>query len=165
MLNLAVGDAVVYGRHGAGTVKTCESRRVRGEDETVVVVALAGGLSVQLPLALAREQLRPIVGEAEIAAIEQVLGTPQPLSGDSWLKRRREAQAKLGDAIGLAEIIRDGNVRDTAPGRASGSRLAPSERELVRRARMLLAAEIAVSRGVSVGVAEAWIDGQLIERR
>lgn len=161
MLNLAVGDVVVYGAHGAGTVEAREMRSVNGDEQAVVVIALARGLSVQLPLALAREQLRALVDEAGIATIGEVLRRSPPVSGDSWLKRRREAQAKLGDAIGLAEVIRDGSVRDAAPARGSGSRLAPSERELVRRARALLTAEIALARDVAIGDAEAWVERQL----
>jgi len=161
VVKLAVGDVVVYGAHGAGTVETREARSVDGELQTVVVVALAGGLSVQLPLPLAQERLRALVDEHGLAAVEQVLRDAPPSSGESWLKRRRAALAKLDDAIGLAEIIRDGHVRETTPARGFGSRLAPSERELVRRARGLLTSEIALSRNVSVSDAEAWLDRQL----
>jgi CarD family transcriptional regulator len=163
MLNLAVGDVVVYGAHGAGTVEAREMRSVNGDEQAVVVVSLAGNLSVQLPLALARKQLRSLVDEAGIVTIGKVLRESPPVSGDSWLKRSREAQAKLGDAIGLAEVIRDGSVRDAASVR--GSRLAPSERELVRRARALLTAEIALARDVPIGDAEAWVDRQLAPSR
>lgn len=165
ILNLAVGDVVVYGAHGAGTVETCETRSVNGDEQAVVVIAFAGSLSVQLPLALARKQLRSLVDEAAIATIGKVLRESPPVSGDSWLKRCRAAQAKLGDAIGLAEVIRDGSVRDAASQRGSGSRLAPSERELVRRARALLTAEIALARDVPIGDAEAWVDRQLAPSR
>ena len=161
IMDLAVGDVVVYGAHGAGTVEARETRRIDGRQQSIVVLAFAGGLSVQLPLAVAQGQLRPIVNEADVATIEQILGATRPISKESWLKRRRPAQAKLGDAIGLAEIIRDGNVRETAPGRKLGSRLAPGERELVHRARVLLATEIAMARDVTVGGGEAWIDQQL----
>lgn len=165
MLNLAVGDVVVYGAHGAGIVAAREMRSVNGDDQAVVVIALAGSLSVQLPLALARAQLRALVDETGIATIRKVLRDSPPVSGDSWLKRSRAAQGKLGDAIGLAEVVRDGSVRDAASLRGSGSRLAPSERELVRRARALLTAEIALARDVPIGDAEAWIDRQLAPSR
>lgn len=161
MVNLAVGDLVVYGAHGAGTVEACETRSVLGEQRTVVVVALAGGLSVQLPLALAREQLRPLLDEAGIATIERVLRDRPPPSGDSWLKRRRDARAKLGHSIGLAEIIRDSSIRDAAPARGGRARLSPSERDLLRRARVLLTTEIALARDVPIEDAETWIERQL----
>jgi CarD family transcriptional regulator len=161
MLNLAVGDVVVYGAHGAGTVEARETRSVHGQQQTVVIVALAGGLSVQLPLTLAQEQLRPVIDEAGIATVGRVLCAEPSLSPDSWLKRRRDAEAKLRDAIGLAEIIRDGNVRETAPARGPVTQLSPGERELVRRARDLLTNEIALARDVPVGDVGAWIDGHL----
>jgi CarD family transcriptional regulator, regulator of rRNA transcription len=161
VVKLAVGDVVVYGAHGAGTVETRETRSVHGELQTVVVVALAGGLRAQLPLALAQEQLRALVDEDGLSTVEQVLHDSPPSSGESWLKRRREALAKLGDTIGLAEIIRDGHVRESAPARGFGSRLAPSERELVQRARGLLTSEIALARNVPVADAEAWLDRHL----
>jgi len=160
-LNLTVGDVVVYGAHGAGSVVARETRKVEGEEQTVVMIALAAGLSVQLPLELAQEQLRPIVDETDIAVIKEVLHATRPISDDSWLKRRRDAEAKLRDAIGLAEVIRDGNAREAAPARGSGSRLSPGERELVRRARDLLTREIALARDVRVAEADAWLDRQL----
>jgi len=161
VVKLAVGDVVVYGAHGAGTVETRETRSVHGELQTTVVVALAGGLRVHLPLALAQEQLRALVDEAGLASVEQVLRDAPTRSGESWLKRRREALAKLGDTIGLAEVIRDGHIRETAPARGLGSGLAPSEHELVRRARGLLTSEIALARNVPVADAEDWLDRQL----
>jgi RNA polymerase-interacting CarD/CdnL/TRCF family regulator len=138
-----------------------ETRAVDGEQETVVVIALAAGLSVQLPLKLAQEQLRPIIDEAGIAILQDVLRAPPPISRDSWLKGRRDAEAELREAIGLAEIIWDGNARETGSSRGSGSHLSPGERELVRRARQLLANEIALACGVAVEEASAWLDAQL----
>lgn len=160
MVNLAVGDLVVYGAHGPGTVEAREKRSVLGEERTVIVVALAGGLSVQLPLALAKEQLRPLLDEAGIATLEQVLRDRPPPSGDSWLKRHRDGQAKLGHSVGLAEIIRDSSIREAAPPRG-GARLSPSERELLRRARVLLTTEIALARHVPIEEAETWLEQQL----
>jgi CarD family transcriptional regulator len=160
-LKLAVGDIVAYGSHGAGPVVARETRTVGGEQQTVIVVALAAGLSVQLPLSLAEEQLRPIVDEADIANIREVLRAARTVNDDSWLKRRREAEAKLGDPVGLAEIVRDGDERVSAPVRGQTARLSPSERELVRRARELLTQEIALSRDVEPAEASGWIDEQL----
>ena len=164
-MKLAVGDLVVYGSHGAGPVVARETRTVEGEQQTIIVVALAAGLTVQLPLALAQQQLRPIVDETDIATIQGVLRAERTVSDDSWLKRRRGAEAKLGDPVGLAEIVRDGDARVTAPVRGLTSRLSPSERELVRRARELLTHEIALSRDVEPAEASGWIDEQLAVTR
>ena len=60
-VKLAVGDAVVYAAYGVGFVAVRERRLVLGVEKDVVVIELAGGLSVTLPVARAREQLRPPV--------------------------------------------------------------------------------------------------------
>jgi CarD family transcriptional regulator, regulator of rRNA transcription len=151
-VKLAVGEMVVYGAHGAGPITAREIRDVGGEDHEVIVLALAGGLSVELPLARAEELLRPLVDAEEIARLRGVLRSDAALDPDPWLKRQRAARAKLGTAAGLAEILSEGAQREA---------LSPGERELVRRARDLLAGEIALARGEDTSTASAWIDEQL----
>ena len=151
-MKLAIGDLVVYGAHGAGPITAHVTREVCGEQQPVLVLALAQGLSVELPLARADELLRPLADAEEIARLAVVLRSDAALDLDPWLKRQRAARAKLGTAVGLAQIVRDGAQRGS---------LSPSERELVRRARDLLAGEIALSRGEDTSTACAWIDEQL----
>lgn len=151
-MKLALGDTVVYGAHGAGPITARETRNAGGEQHVVIVLSLADGLSVELPLARAEELLRPLADADEIARVGVVLRSEAALSLDPWLKRQRAARAKLGTAAGLAEILSEGAQRRS---------LSPSERELVRRAKNLLAGEIALSRGEDSGTASAWIDEQL----
>lgn len=158
-MSLTVGEAVVYGAHGAGLVEAREARDVGGEPGVVVVLALSRGLSVQLPLDKAEELLRPVADEAELTRLQKVLTADAEPSSESWLRRQREAHAKLGSALGLAEILRDGTDRED--GQSPRSNLSPSERELFRRARELLTNEIALSRGVETSEASGWIDDQL----
>jgi CarD family transcriptional regulator len=156
VVRLAVGDMVVYGSHGAGYVAARERR--------VVVLALAGGLSVELPMERARELLRPLASEADMSRVEKTLGADHAVSGDPWLKRRRDSQAKLtgGDPIELAEIIRDSAHREwMLPATGTKSRLSLGEKELFVKARQLLSNEIALARGVELAEANAWIDEQL----
>ena len=154
-MKLAIGDLVVYGAHGAGPITARETREVRGEKQLVLVLALAQGLSVELPLARADELLRPLADAEEIARLAVVLRSDAALDLDPWLKRQRAARAKLGTAVGLAEIVSDGAQRGS---------LSPSERLLVRRAKDLLAGEIALSRGEDTSTACAWIDAQIARR-
>jgi CarD family transcriptional regulator, regulator of rRNA transcription len=151
-MKLGIGDMVVYGAHGAGPITAREIRDVRGEQGVVIVLALADGLSVELPLARAEELLRPLADAEEIARLGDVLRSDAEIDLDPWLKRQRAARARLGTAVGLAEILSEGAQR---------SSLAPGERELVRRAKALLAGEIALSRGEDTSTASAWIDEQL----
>jgi CarD family transcriptional regulator, regulator of rRNA transcription len=164
VVRLAVGDMVVYASHGAGYVAARERRVVLGRRQEVVVLALAGGLSVELPMERARELLRPLASEADMFRVQKALGADHAVSGDPWLKRRRDSQAKLigGDPIELAEIIRDSVHREwTLPAKGTKSQLSPGERELFVKARELLSNEIALARGVEPAEADAWIDEQL----
>jgi RNA polymerase-interacting CarD/CdnL/TRCF family regulator len=151
-MELAIGDVVVYGTHGAGPITARELRQVRGEEQMVVVLALAQGLSVELPLARAEELLRPVADAKEIARIRGVLRSDTAIDADPWLKRQRAAREKLRTALGLAEVVSKGTQRGS---------LSPGERELVRHAKDLLAVEIALSRGEETSTASAWIDEQL----
>jgi len=152
---------VVYASHGAGHVAARERRVVLGKRQEVIVLALAGGLSVELPMERAHELLRPLASEADMSRVQKTLGADHAVSRDPWLKRRRDSQAKLtgGDPIELAEIIRDSARREwTLPAKGM---LSPGERELFVKARQLLSNEIALARGVEPAEANAWIDEQL----
>jgi CarD family transcriptional regulator len=151
---------VVYASHGAGHVAARERRVVLGKRQEVIVLALAGGLSVELPMERAHELLRPLASEADMSRVQKTLGADHGANRDPWLKRRRDSQAKLtgGDPIELAEIIRDSANRQST---LRATQLSPSERDLFVKARQLLSTEIALARGVEPAEANAWIDEQL----
>jgi CarD family transcriptional regulator len=156
-MRLAVGDAVVYGAHGAGSITARATREV-GERQEVIVLALSGGLSVELPLFRAQELLRPVADESEIQRVQRVLSADAVPNSDSWVKRQQELQTKLGSTLGLAEIVRDGTSREAA---RRPSELSASESALLTKARELLTTEVALSRGVERAEASGWIDAQL----
>ncbi len=111
---------------------------VLGAEQEIVVLELADGLSVTLPLQLARELLRPLLGEAGLRRVQQTLREDGALSGDVWVKRMKQVQAKMrgGDPLELAEIVRDGARRErrlTANG--TNSKLSISEKRLCVKAR------------------------------
>jgi CarD family transcriptional regulator len=166
-VKLAVGDVLVYPAHGAGRVAARETRVVLGAEQEVVVLELADGLSVTLPLQLARELLRPLVSEAGLSRVQETLREDGAPSGDVWLKRMKQAQAKLrgGDPLELAEIVRDGARRQrrlTASG--TNSKLSLGEKGLCVQARQRLSGEIGLARGLERAEADAWIDEQLVSR-
>ena len=68
----------------------------------------------------------------------------------------------LGEAVGLAEVVRDGVRRqDKSAVRGGPAQLSLSERQLYLKARKLLADEIGASRGIEPAEADAWIAVQL----
>ena len=163
-MRLAVGTVVAYPPHGVGRIAIRETRAVLGVEQEVVVIELADGLSVMLPLERARALLRPLVTEAGLRRVRETLREDCALSEEIWSKRLKQVQEKLrsGDPEELAEIIRDGVRRDQALN-ASGanSKLSLSERALFVKARELLSGEIGLARGLDPAEANAWIDEQL----
>ena len=163
-MRLAVGDMIVYRSHGAGRVAARETRVVHGTRHDVVVLALAGGLRVELPLERAHELLRPLSSESDLSRVQEALGADHDVSGETWVKRQRESLANIadGDPIGLADIIRNSARREaTRSAKGAKVQLSPSERELATKARRLLATEIAFVRGVEPEEADTWIDRHL----
>jgi CarD family transcriptional regulator len=163
-VKLAVGDVAVYPALGAGRVAAREKRVVLGAEREVVVLALADGLSVTLPLQLAYELLRPLVSEAGLSRVQETLREDGALSGDVWVKRLRQVQAKLrgGDPLQLAEIVRDGARRErTLTANGTNSKLSISEKAFCVKARQRLSGEIGLARGLDRAEVDAWINEQL----
>jgi CarD family transcriptional regulator len=161
-MRLAVGDAVVYTRHGVGRVAGREQKLVLGLQRECVLLDLADGLRVTLPIEQARERLRAVVSEADLRRLERTLREDAGPPDGPWTKRMREGQAKLasGGALELAEIVRDGIERDR-PSASGSSQLSVAERQLYAQARQLLTQEISVARGVEPAEADAWIEAQV----
>ena len=163
-MKLAAGDAVVYAAHGVGRVVAREQRTILGVEQEVVVLELATGLRVTLPLERARERLRPLVSEADVRRVQQRLHEDGAASEGGWLKRLKQGQAKLasGDPLELAEMVRDGIRRNGSPGgKGATPRLSESERRLYVQARQLLSREIGSARGLEQADADAWIEEQV----
>jgi RNA polymerase-interacting CarD/CdnL/TRCF family regulator len=106
-----------------------------------------------------------LVSEAGLHRIQETLREDGALSGDVWLKRLKQVQAKLrgGDPLELAEIVRDGARRERTPtANGTASKLSISEKGLCVKARQRLSGEIGLARGLDPAEADAWIDEQLV---
>ena len=163
-VKLAVGDVVVYPSQGVGPVVAREKRVVLGVAREVVVLDLADGLAVTLPVELARKVLRPLLSEADLHLVQKTLSEDHALSEDVWLKRRKDTQVKMagGDPLGLAEVVRDGALRERRlQAKGNGSQLSAGERAIYLKARRLLSGEIGLAHGLEPLEADAWIDRQL----
>ena len=164
VVKLSVGDIVVYGTHGIGRIAARKSVRMGGEVQDVVVLELEDELTVTLTVDRAQEQLRPLASDADLTHIRNALREDRAVSGDPWLTRKRDTVAKLtaGNPIALAEIVRDGALRERElKARKKPAQLSPGEKELYLKAWHLLADEIARVRDLGPEEVDAWIDEQL----
>jgi RNA polymerase-interacting CarD/CdnL/TRCF family regulator len=162
LLSFAVGDAVVYASHGIGRIESTHPAE-RALPERITLL-FESGLRVTLPLDRARGALRSLSGEPALDGVRDALRADVPPSIEPWSRRHRLAQAKLAEGAvdGLAEIVRDGLQRERRLAATSSRRSgAPLDDELYRRARKLLAAEIAECRGIDPEAADAWICRQV----
>jgi RNA polymerase-interacting CarD/CdnL/TRCF family regulator len=157
-LDLRVGAVVVYGEHGVGRVT---QRSDKGSSGGTVVVEFASDLSVTLPIDRAVLCLRSLASAVELARVEDALRARDTVVEKSWQVRTKTTRTKIasGEAVGLAEVVRDAVGRERQL--AAGSGLSSYERELYLKARRLLAAELGVATGTDEAQAEAWIEVQL----
>jgi CarD family transcriptional regulator, regulator of rRNA transcription len=150
-VELVVGDMVVYGNYGVGSIVAREERTALGTTREVVVVEFGeDGLTVSLPL--------------ELRGVRRALRDDSELSVDPWLSRRRHALDKLtrGGPVELAEIVSEGAQRERLRSAAGTKpKLSSGELEIFTRARSLLSTEIALALGIQPAAADGWIDEQL----
>jgi CarD family transcriptional regulator len=159
LLRLTVGDLIVYGFHGVGLIAASEG----GKGKATIVIEFTSGLRVTLPVTRARERLRALSNESDLARVVQILGADESSIEPQWSKRFRATQEKItaGRVTGLAEVVRDGAHRERRQTIRSGSTQSPAERELYARARRLLAEEVGAARGIDVLAADNWIAEQI----
>jgi RNA polymerase-interacting CarD/CdnL/TRCF family regulator len=163
-MKLAVGDTVVYGKHGIGRVVARKKQVVGGAASELVVLELGDGLTVTLPLERACAQLRPVASKTELKHVRETLREEQNLSFDPWLSRRRATMEKLaaGRLTDLAEIVSEGAQRERIRVEAgSPPRLPTAERDVFVKARELLAGEISIALSLQPEAADRWIEEQL----
>ena len=155
-----VGDSIVCAPYGVGLIVAREQRDVAGTQCDCVVVDLAAGLRVTLPVREAAGRLRPVADGAELERVGATLAARCEERNGSWTRRIRETTAKFarGRPGDLAEIVRDGaGHRSAVP-----VRLSDSERRVYLQARELLVREICSARGVDADEADRWIDAQIL---
>lgn len=144
---LAVGAPVRYQGFGSGRVLRVGPGELAGEACTLAVIRLwPGEMTVKLPLERADEKLKPVSSTAEIARLLALIDDEGEPLADSWPDRERAGKRRLrkGGPTDWASLL-----RDYATAVRTGLGICGSDRELVRAAIELLAAEYAASTGLS----------------
>ncbi|MGF1472306.1 MAG: CarD family transcriptional regulator [Rubrobacteraceae bacterium] len=153
----AEGDIVVYPNHGAGCVSGIEEKTVLGEERRYYVIYIKDtGLTLSIP-ANGDSGLRYCANEAGVAGALSVLGSGAVEMPANWNHRLKHNQKKLreGDITQVAEVVRDLSAYSKDHGLSTG------ERNMLMKARQILASEIALVRETNAREAETLVDGAL----
>ena len=151
------GDLVVYPNHGAGRVAGIEEKTILGEVRRYYVVYLPDTeLMLSVP-ADGDSGLRACAGEESVAKAIALLGenvTEMPSNWNHRLKHNRE-KIKSGEIEQVAEVVRNLSAHSVESGLSTG------ERNMLLKARQILASEVALSRGIETADAEKLVDDAL----
>jgi CarD family transcriptional regulator len=154
-----VGDKVVYPHHGAGTVVKREKREVQGaKREYLTIKILHNDMTVNVPTENADAVgLRKVIDEQMVNKVLKALtggGTQMP---KNWNRRYKHNSDKMktGDIFELAEVVRNLSLRDHEKGLSTG------EKQMLVKAKKILASELMYAKDMDEDEAAEWLDGVL----
>lgn len=156
MLQLQVGERVVYPNQGLCTVTDIKIEEIAGQKLTFVSLVFSEtGAKVKVPAEkLAKNGVRRVANADDAKAVLDYLRSQTPAPSTNWKIRAKENGDLLakGALVDLAKVLK--NHYDVAGLHA----LPPKEREQYNDARDLLVAELAVALQVQEAEAEDLID-------
>ena len=141
--DVLVGETVVYPHHGAALIEAIETRVIKGEEKTYLVLKVAqGDLTVRVPAEnVDLVGVRDVVDSAGLDRVFNVLRQPYTEEPTNWSRRYKANLEKLasGDVIKVAEVVRDLYRRDLDRGLSAG------EKRMLAKAKQILISELALA--------------------
>jgi CarD family transcriptional regulator len=151
-----VGETVVYPHHGAAKIEAIETRVIKGEEKTYLVLKVAqGDLTLRVPEdSVELVGVRDVVGREGLDKVFEVLRAPHTEEPTNWSRRYKANLEKLasGDVNKVAEVVRDLWRRDKERGLSAG------EKRMLSKARQVLVSELALAEGTNEDKAEVLLD-------
>jgi CarD family transcriptional regulator len=142
-MTFKVGETVVYPHHGAALIEAIETRTIKGEEKTYLVLKVAqGDLTVRVPADnVDLVGVRDVVDSAGLDRVFNVLRQPYTEEPTNWSRRYKANLEKLasGDVIKVAEVVRDLSRRDLDRGLSAG------EKRMLAKAKQSLVSELALA--------------------
>jgi CarD family transcriptional regulator len=142
-MTFKVGETVVYPHHGAALIEAIETRVIKGEEKTYLVLKVAqGDLTVRVPADnVDLVGVRDVVDSAGLDRVFSVLRQPYTEEPTNWSRRYKANLEKLasGDVIKVAEVVRDLYRRDLDRGLSAG------ENRMLAKAKQILVSELALA--------------------
>ena len=162
-MTFKVGDTVVYPHHGAARIEEIETRSIKGEQKSYLVLKVdKGDLTVRVPADNAElVGVRDVVGQEGLEKVFEVLRAPYTEEPTNWSRRYKANLEKLasGDVNKVAEVVRDLWRRDKERGLSAG------EKRMLAKARQILISELTFAYDLTEEKTEAMIDKVLAESR
>jgi len=145
-MTFQVGEKVVYPNHGVGTIENISSRSFGVQSERFYLLRLSyNSLTVMVPFSHVEQVgLRKVTRNGEIARMLGFLACGECKCSSDWKDRFKENSAKMqsGSLLEIAEVLKSLSAIQ------SHKSLSFREKKMLDRARVMIVAELATSRGV-----------------
>lgn len=155
-----VGDKVVYPHQGAGQIIKKEQRDVGGtKREYLTIQILHDDMTVMVPRDSADRVLRKVINGKEVDEVIAILRQDETKMPKNWNQRFKNNRERLkkDDIFELAEVVRGLSLREQEKG------LSTREKQMLNRAKKILASELMYARGLAEDEADNFLDGVLRE--
>jgi CarD family transcriptional regulator len=156
------GDKAFFPAQGVGVIRGVESQDIGGfKQEFYVVQVISSGATLMIPTtgpAAERSGMRHLISEKEIENVFKILKRPKKVNVTTWNRRYREYNEKLrtGEPKDVAEVLRDlYTLRGTKD-------LSFGEKNMLEKARSLIAEEISESRRAEMKSIEEQLDNVMV---
>jgi CarD family transcriptional regulator len=157
----SVGETIVYPQHGAGQILGIVEQEFLGAPRRFYNIRiLHNEMMVMVPVDGAHEAgLREVMPERMVDVVLGVLRDDPTKMPKDWNRRIRHNKEKIksGDALEIADVLRNLALRQHEKGLSTG------ERQMYGKARRMLASEMMCAKHVEEDDALRLLDGVLAE--
>jgi CarD family transcriptional regulator len=141
------GDMAVYPAHGVGVIKSIESQKVAGINQTFYVLEILGNsMRIMIPTASSEHVgLRSVVNKKEASEVLKILKDRAiEIDSQTWNRRYREYMEKIktGSIFEVAAVLRDLFLL------SADKDLSYGERKMLDTAKSLLVKELSIAQEV-----------------
>lgn len=160
-MRFSTGQVVVHPHHGPATVAGTFSRTIKAAQvHYVQLVVERKDLELSVPLEKAKELgIRPLMSAKQVGRLFDRLVAKSGHQESQWSRRIKHNVDRLnsGNALTIAELVRDLVRRETEKGLSLG------ERDLLRDARRPVVDELAIVLGLSEEETEQALDDAILQ--
>ena len=155
----SIGDEVVYPQHGAGRITGIEQKVVLGRQRDYLTIQIVhNNMTVMVPVENAdRAGLRKVSTSDVVDQVLEVLRSDATTMPTEWNHRHKHNLGKLktGDIFEVADVVRNLAARRAA------RELPIGEKQMLTKAKRILASEIMYACDLGEDEAMAFLDGVL----